>query len=123
MVSSCLFVNPPDANHFSGLLAQTSDNVSAILQVQLDSSTKLHHLMKDMSALSIASQTHLKASTNASKMLECVSWLYNSSQHLENISAGLNQLNQHVQGKLLHLFGLLSFHISSLPDIPLNFLM
>lgn len=82
----------------SGVLLQTSEDVSVILQLQLDTATKLHDIMKDLSTLSEPSDAYLRTAESLAEVLNCVRLLSDNSQELAKISAGIGELKSHAEG-------------------------
>jgi hypothetical protein len=71
---------------------QTSQDVTDILQVQLDMSRKLHNIMKDVSTLSEPSKAYLRTAENLTEVLDCIRSLPDTSDELVRISAGIKEL-------------------------------
>lgn len=80
---------------------QTSEDVTAILQVQLDTSTKLYSIMKDISALSESSQAYLRTTENLTEVLNCVRLLPDTSKELASITADMRELRLQAEGMCL----------------------
>jgi hypothetical protein len=80
---------------------QTSEDVTAILQVQLDTSTKLYSIMKDISALSEPSKAYLRTTENLTEVLNCVRLLPDTSKELVSISADMRELKLQAEGMCL----------------------
>jgi hypothetical protein len=77
---------------------QTSEDVTAILQVQLDTSRKLYNIMKDVSTLTEPSKAYLRTAENLTEILNCIRSLPDTSEELASISADIRELRLQAEG-------------------------
>jgi hypothetical protein len=100
----------------SALLSQTSGDVSTSLEIQLDTSRKLFEMTKGMATMSIFAKEALRTSNQVGDILALVSSFSETGGHVENISRGIERLENRLQGRLLFYFQALSSMLRFLSD-------